>query len=115
MAVDISEYLDAIAGDNEGEEVIIAIHDAALKLNTDAYKTADIDTLLNSIKLKIFGKDIRMDIYEILKRLSETEPEPGPSGGDVYVLTGTATLVLSGSLAELTDIGIISGIAEMEE
>ena len=75
MSVDISEYLDVIAGDKEGEEVIIAIHDAALKLNNTAYQTADVETLLNNIKTKPMGKDIRMDIHEMLKRLSETKIE----------------------------------------
>ena len=37
MAVDISEYLDIIAGDSEGEEVIQAIHDASLALGLDMY------------------------------------------------------------------------------
>jgi hypothetical protein len=76
MAVDISEYLDVIAGESDGEEVILAIHDASLKLGLEVYKTADIEELLENIKTKIFGREIRMDIYEILKRLSKTEPAP---------------------------------------
>lgn len=97
MAVDIQEYLDAISGDKEGEDVIIAIHDASLKLNTEAYKTADIATLLNDIKTKIFGKDIRMDIYEILKRLSES----ASGGNDVVKASGSTgysgyTIVIDG-------------------
>lgn len=79
MAVDISEYLDAIAGDSDGEEVIQAIHDASLAIGIDMHKTADIDELLENIKTKIFGIEIRMDIYEILKRLSEAEPGPTPT------------------------------------
>lgn len=43
---------------------------------------------------------------------SYVPPEPGE---DVGVLMGVAALVFSGSLTELTDIGIISGTAEMEE
>lgn len=75
MAVDISEYLDAIAGDTDGEEVVEAIRSASLLLGTDMYRTADISELLEEIRTKPFGKDIRMCIYEILKRLSEAEPE----------------------------------------
>lgn len=75
MAVDISEYLDAIAGDTEGEEVIEAIRSAALLLGTDMYRTADISELLEKIRTEPLGKDVRMCIYEILKRLSEAEPE----------------------------------------
>lgn len=83
MAVDISEYLDAIAGDTEGEEVIEAIRSASLLLDTDMYRTADISELLEKIRTEPFGKDIRMCIYEILKRLSEAEPEPeAPSNSE---------------------------------
>lgn len=81
MAVDISEYLEAIAGDYDGEEVSQAIHDAALLLGTEMYKTADIEDLLNYILNKDRGVDIRMAIYEVLKRLSEAEPS---SGGTVF-------------------------------
>lgn len=93
MAVDISEYLKAITGEDEGEEVIQAIHDAALLLGTEMYTTADISELLEEIKTKPFGKDIRYCIYEILKRLSEAEPRPGPEStsavyGDVSVILG---------------------------
>lgn len=112
MAVDIQEYLDAISGDKEGEDVIIAIHDASLKLNTEAYKTADIATLLNDIKTKIFGKDIRMDIYEILKRLSESAPSPG---GDVPVLNGIMGLTSSGNLSGITGMQVLNGTATLEE
>lgn len=85
MAVDISEYLEAIAGDYEGEEVSQAIHDAALLLGTEMYKTADIEDLLNYILNKDRGVDIRMAIYEVLKRLSEAGYDPEPSsGGTVF-------------------------------
>ena len=85
MAVDISEYLDVIAGESDGEEVIQAIHDASLAIGIDMHKSADIEELLENIKTKIFGIEIRMDIYEILKRLSETEPEPTPSSNSSVV------------------------------
>lgn len=75
MAVDISEYLDVIAGDTEGEEVIEAIRSASLLLGTDMYRTADISELLEKIRTEPLGKDIRMCVYEVLKRLSEAEPE----------------------------------------
>lgn len=110
MAVDISEYLDIIAGESDGEEVIQAIHDASLALGTDTYKTADIEELLENIKTKVFGIEIRMDIYEILKRLSEaapTPPAPVPSG---EVLYGTSDYVLaeSGTFAD----NVLFGAAE---
>lgn len=77
MAIDISQYLEVIAGNGNGEEVAIAIHNASLLLGTEMYKTADIDELLDDIKSDVFGKDLRMDIYEILKRLSEVPAEGG--------------------------------------
>lgn len=97
MAVDISEYLDAIAGDTEGEEVIEAIRSASLLLGTDTYKTADISTLLEEVRTKPFGKEIRMCIYEILKKLSEAEPV-GQSANCLY---GTAGVIFgpTGQLA----------------
>jgi 2C-methyl-D-erythritol 2,4-cyclodiphosphate synthase len=85
MAIDISEYLDIIAGESDGEEVILAIHDASLALGTDMYKTADIEDLLNDILNKDRGVDIRMAIHEVLKRLSEAGYDPEPSsGGTVF-------------------------------
>lgn len=95
MAVDISQYLDAIVGDTEGEEVIQAIRDASLILGTDMYKTADISQLLEDVKNKPLGKDIRMCIYDILKRLSEAEP----SGGDgTNTIHGTMVSEFSGHM-----------------
>lgn len=79
MAVDISEYLDAIAGDTEGEEVIEAIRSASLILGTDMYKTADISQLLEEIRTKTFGNEIRMCIHDILERLANATPEGGGS------------------------------------
>ena len=102
MAVDISEYLDIIAGESDGEEVIQAIHDASLALGTDIYKTADIEDLLEDIKTKVFGMEIRMDIYEILRRLSEaapTPPTPVPSGEVLYGMIDYA-LAQSGVFAD---------------
>lgn len=81
MSVDISEYLDAIAGETEGEEVILAIHDAALALGTEMYQTASIAQLLEHIRTAERGQDIRNDIYEILSRLSEADPQ---CGGGVF-------------------------------
>lgn len=79
MAVDISEYLDAIAGDTDGEEVIEAIRSASLTLGTDMYKTADISQLLEDIRTKTFGNEIRMCIHDILERLANATPEGGAS------------------------------------
>lgn len=93
MAVDISQYLDAIIGNTDGEEVIQAIHDACLALGTDMYKTADISELLENIKNNVFGKDIRESIYEILKRLSEAEPS---GGGGTNTIHGTFILDFGG-------------------
>ena len=111
MAVDISTYLDAIAGDKEGEEVIIAIHDAALLLGTDMYKTASIDALLENIRTKVFGKDIRMDIYEILKRLSEADP--GSSG--LGFVAGEFMSVYFGTIKNNTQESILYGEFTEEE
>lgn len=111
MAVDISQYLDAIMGDTDGEEVIQAIHDAALRLGTEAYKTASIDELLEDIKTKIYGKEIRMDIHEILKRLSEAVPEPS-SKVNIGVVNGDALPVCLGWLSE---IDTVVGIMVLEE
>lgn len=112
MAVDISEYLEIIGGETEGEEVIQAIHDASLALGLEAYKTADISDLLENIKIKVFGREIRMDIYEVLRRLAEAEPEP--DNGKPFI-SGTMTPAFQGSLVNLAAGGVISGTAELEE
>jgi hypothetical protein len=112
MAIDISEYLEIIAGETEGEDVILAIHDASQSLGLEAYKTADISDLLENIKTKVFGREIRMDIYEILRRLAEAEPEPETSKP---FIAGTMTPVFQGSLVDLAAGEIISGTAELEE
>lgn len=83
MAVDISEYLDAIAGDTDGEEVIEAIRSASLVLGTDMYKTADISQLLEDIRTKTFGNEIRMCIHDILEKLANAEPEVDAMGTPV--------------------------------
>lgn len=109
MAVDISEYLDAIAGDTEGEEVIEAIRSASLLLGTDMYKTADISQLLEEIRTKPFGKDIRMCIHDILERLANATPE----GGAVSCLNGTAGTIF-GPTGQLATAAIY-GTATREE
>lgn len=113
MAVDISEYLKAITGEDEGEEVIQAIHDAALLLGTEMYTTADISELLEEIKTKPFGKDIRYCIYEILKRLSEAEPGPEPQPESASAVYGDVSVILGVTGAFGTDA--VHGEATREE
>lgn len=110
MAVDISEYLDAIAGDTDGEEVIEAIRSASLILGTDMYKTADISQLLEDIRTKTFGNEIRMCIHDILERLANATPE---GGGAATCLNGTAGTIF-GPTGQLTTSAIY-GTATREE
>lgn len=109
MAVDISEYLDAIAGDTDGEEVIEAIRSASLLLGTDMYKTADISQLLEEIRTKPFGKDIRMCIHDILERLANATPE----GGAASCLNGTVGTIF-GPTGQLVTAALY-GTATREE
>lgn len=76
MAVDISEQLSTIEENDFGESVRNAIADAMLVLYTD---DGLIDDEVEAIRHSCYGLDIRVAVHNALYKLSQYEPEPGPT------------------------------------
>lgn len=82
--IDISVELDGVKTAAGGSAVCQYICDALTKLQKGGYSMVNIDEELAIIQHNIYGKDIRMAIYNALYKLSMSEA----SGGDSPIVIG---------------------------
>lgn len=75
---DITQYLNGILTEENGEDVISAIVSIMTALKTDRYTTADVDTYIGIIQNGVYGKSVKGAIYNALVALSSVEPTGTP-------------------------------------
>lgn len=75
---DITQYLNDILTEENGEDVISAIVSIMTALKTDRYTTADVDTYIGIIQNGVYGKSVKGAIYNALVALSNVEPTGTP-------------------------------------
>lgn len=75
---DITQYLNDILTEENGEDVISAIVSIMTALKTDRYTTADVDTYIGIIQNGVYGKSVKGAIYNALVALSSVEPTGTP-------------------------------------
>ena len=78
---DISDELNTIENERNGEPVLTAISSAMTTINSDADITSELYTITNGR----YGSDIRMAIHDALYKLSQS----GGGGGDETTSIGT--------------------------
>lgn len=75
---DITQYLNGILTEENGEDVISAIVSIMTALKTDRYTTADVDAYIGIIQNGVYGKSVKRAIYNALVALSSVEPTGTP-------------------------------------
>lgn len=75
---DITQYLNGILTEENGEDVLSAIVSIMTALKTDRYTTADVDTYIGIIQNGVYGKSVKGAIYNALVALSSVEPTGTP-------------------------------------